>query len=104
MLTHELIGKYNIKMINGKPAIYDTISRMDDLFSESINDPYLAAQMNADECGFNKDKDGALLPYDITVAVCPNGNIITQIVVFRNYEGYDRYLADGIVIFDDKGI
>lgn len=98
MLTAKIVSRYHID------ASYDRISRMDDLFSESINDPYLVSQMDADYCGYNKDKDGNRLPYEITVAVCPNGNVITQVMVFRNYEGYDRYLADGITIFDDKGI
>lgn len=98
MLTAEVVVRYSID------ACYDRVSRMDDLFSESINDPYLNAQMDVDYCGYNKDKDGNFLPYDISVAVCPNGNIITQVIVFRNYAGYDRYLADGITIFDDRGL
>jgi len=98
MLTAEIVATYQID------ATYDRISRMDDLYSESINDPHLVAQMDADYCGYNRDADGNMLPNDIVVAVCPNGNVVVQIVVFRNYEGYNRYLADGIVIFDDKGI
>lgn len=96
MLDTEIITKYSID------ATYDRISRMDDLFSGNEYDPAVLAEYDATECGLAEDKNNRRLPFDVVTAVCPNGNVITQVVVFRTMDGYEKYLRDGVVIFDDK--
>ena len=91
MLTATLIYRYGIA------ATYDSYAAADELFSGGGNDPVLSAE--------NMAYDIAVGGYfDVTVAVCPNGTVVTQVIIFRNKVGYDKYLRDGIVLFDQKGI
>ena len=107
MLTAELIVQYGID------SVHNRVSRMDDLFSGVAffcndegdvlaSDPVEIAKIDTENCHLAEDKDGNRLPYDIVVAICPNGNVVTQIIVFRTFAGYEKYLRDGIIIFDDK--
>jgi len=81
---------------------YDLITRIDGLYSETERDPDLLARLEADANGWLKDPVGNQLPHETVSAVCPEGKLIVQVIVFRDYDGYTKYLADGITIFDDR--
>jgi len=91
MLTPDDIVKYGII------GTWDRYSAVDDLFSNSEHDPYLCALMEA-------EYTAAGHKFDISVALGPKGKCVTQIIVFRSKEGYERYVRDGITIFDHKEI
>jgi hypothetical protein len=96
MIRAEDVHRYRID------GCYDLITRIDGLYSETEHDPDLIARLTADEQGWLKDSSGKDLPYDVVPAICPEGKLIVQVIVFRDYDGYTRYLADGITIFDDR--
>jgi hypothetical protein len=96
MLPGELIAEYDIK--DCYPGFY----KMDDLLSGELHDPIIQMEWNMIDCGWNDGEGTKMLPHDVVIGVCPNGNVVVQVVVFRTTAGYDKYLKDGIVIFDDK--
>ncbi len=73
-----------------------------DLFSNTSNDPYMWAESDAD-CLARDSKD-LPLPYELVVAIGPSGTMVVQTLVFKNGDGYARYLADGVVVFDEGSI
>lgn len=91
MLTATLIARYGIA------ATYDSYAAADELFSGEGNDPVLSAENMA----YDISHGGY---FDITVAICPDGKCVTQVIIFRNKMGYDKYKYDNITLFDQKGI
>lgn len=91
MMTASQIFKYGIA------ATFDNHSAVDELFSGDGNDPSLAAENLAYDVA-----EGGY--WDISVAIGANGTCVTQILIFRNKEGYEAYKKDGVTIFDQKEI
>lgn len=91
MLTASDILKYGIVC-----TPWDTYASIDDLFSESENDPCIFADENAQQMGIEY--------YDINIAICQDGKCIVQALVFRNKSGLDKYRDDGVLIFNHKEI
>ena len=89
MLTASQIARYSIA------ATYDSYAAVDELCSGEGNDPSLSAENLA----YDLSK-GCF--FDISVAIAPEHKVVTQIIVFRTKQGYERYLRDGIKIFDQK--
>ena len=89
MLTSSIIVRYGIT------GVWDRVSRVDDLFSGSDNDPHLLAQIDAPNLA-----DGEY--YSLSFALGIKNTLVTQIIFFKDKQGYERYLRDGITLFDDK--
>jgi hypothetical protein len=51
-----------------------------------------------------KDSRGLPLPHTLTVAIGPSDTVIIQTLVFRDEESKRRYLADGVVVFEQEGM
>lgn len=97
MLTSEVIQRYRIDYVTDRG-----LNSMNHLFSGNEYDPDLAAHYDADNY-LAFDSDSNKLPFDVVTAVGPDSTVLTQVIVFRDHEGYMRYLADvakGIVVFD----
>lgn len=77
-------------------STWDTYASIDDLFSGSNNDPWTSADQNADHIGAKW--------YDISLAICADGKCIVQVLVFRNKVGLDKYMEDGVLIFNHREI
>lgn len=95
MISASLIQRYGVR------AVWDTTGVVDDLFSGSVNDPHLDAL----DFGMENKREGEKI--DITFAVGPRNDngyttLVSQVIVFRDGQGLDRYLRDGITIFDDR--
>lgn len=90
MLTASQIARYSIA-----EASFDSYEAIDQLFSNQWNDPVQRAENLA------HDVSGGCY-FDISVAIAPNNVCVTQIIVFRTKQGYERYLRDGIKVFDQK--
>ncbi len=88
MLTSSDILKYGIV------STWDTYASIDDLFSGSINDPWLSADQNSDYIGVKW--------YDISLAICADGKCIVQVLAFKDKAGLYRYIEDGKLIFNHK--
>lgn len=97
MLNSSIIFRYGIRSI-GAVTIMSVI---DDLYSQNYNDI---------ECVVMDEATRILRPGEIVAvssAVGPRNKlghtvVTAQSIVFKNRVGYDRYLADGITIFDTK--
>ncbi len=104
-LTSTLISRYRIA------NTWDRVGKFDFLFRGTIcealkkengnilygfnPDPFMDAQVDA--FSFAEGK-----PYSITCAIGPNGTVVTQVIVFRDKDGFEQYERDGITIFDNK--
>lgn len=97
MLTAEISHKYKID------GCYDLIASIDWLYSETEFDPDIIARMDAMEQGWLNDRNGKEMPYDTVPAISADGKLVMQVIVFKDYEGYTLYLADGVTVFDDRG-
>lgn len=73
-----------------------------DLFSGTRHDPYMWAECDSD-C-LAKDSRGLPLAYDLVVAIGPAGTVVMQTLVFSDAGNYSRYLADGVVLFEQEGL
>jgi len=91
MLTPTLITRYGIA------ATYDRITSMDRIFSGHDHDPINEAENLACDIA-----EGCF--WDITVAICGEGKCVTQIIVFKDKLGYERYKRDKVTLFDQKEI
>lgn len=72
------------------------------LFSGTGNDPYMWAECDSD-C-LAKDSRGLPLAYDLVVAIGPAGTIVMQTLVFNDGGNHAKYLADGVVVFEQEGL
>ena len=90
MLTSSIIHRYGIC------GVFDGSAMTDELFSSNINDPCIAADENAFAMRAKY--------WDTTVAICQDGKCVVQLILFNTKEGWERYVEDGILIFDQKEI
>jgi len=91
MLTSSIIAKY------GVTNVLSGYSKLDGLFSGEGDDAAMAAENHA----------GAITNgqyFDITIAICKDYKVETQIIVFKDKTGYDKYIEDGIVIFNNTEV
>ena len=95
MLTPTLITRYGIATTHDVPMTYDRITTIDKLFSGGDGDPVNEAANLAYDLA-----EGAY--WDITVAICGEGKCVTQIIVFRDKLGFERYKRDQVTLFDQK--
>lgn len=108
MLTASIITKYGIT------NTWEWVQSADDLFSGTDYDPSLAAENYAYEMCNGQYYD-IVYAFNVTYFTdtnimsghVNNGhklNVICQIIVFKNKDYYDKYMADGVMLFDDKEI
>ena len=106
MLNATYITRYGIK------KVYDMKSCVDELFSGSEKDPYLAALDHAGDVV--RDCEG----FDVVFAVGPpkrvwvsdteidgwrqTSTLVAQIIVFEDRERLNRYKIEEPLIFDDR--
>lgn len=96
MLSSSIIFRYGIRSV-GTVTMKSVI---DDLYSQSYNDV---------ECVVLDEATRILKPGEmvaVSSAVGPRNKmghtvVTAQSIVFKNRIGYERYLADGITIFDN---
>lgn len=88
MLTSSIIVRYGIQ------HVFPQFSSFVDLFSGSMNDPEVDVNERVLKLGFHY--------WDITFAIGINYTVETQLIIFKDKQGYERYLRDGITLFDDK--
>lgn len=89
LITSSQIARYGIS------NIFAGYASVDYLFSGEGSDPYAAADSHA----------GAITNgqyFDITVAICAGNKVETQIIVFKNKAGWERYVRDGVKCYDCK--
>lgn len=91
MLTTTLIHAYGIT------NILSGYANVDELFSGEGNDPFMAAENQA-----GRTTNGQY--FEITVGICPNGKCETQIIVFKDKSYWNKYVKDGVTLFNQTEI
>lgn len=79
MITPTHIKRYGIA------SIETSFFAIDDLFSGSVNDPSLDAELFA---------SSRVSCFDIVYGVTADGRVAAQVIFFRNRHGYDTYMQD----------
>lgn len=89
MIIQELKDKYHIK------GTYNSYYReIEYLFSGYVLDPEFQMEANVEAENIKY--------WDVVYAFGPRNTVMTQMIIFKDKEGYDNYIKDGIVIFEDK--
>lgn len=91
MLNASLISKYSVSHVAG-----EVVSCSDFLFGGSSLDPEMQASEQAWMDNYKY--------WDISFAITQKGHVVAQLIVFKNSYGYERYIQDGVVIFDNKEV
>lgn len=86
MLTSSMIARYGIEHVLPQTSCFD------DLFSGSMNDPEVDVYERVFCLGFQY--------WDVTFGIGINRTVEAQIIIFRDKQGYERYLRDCITIFN----
>lgn len=92
----------------GIVGVWDTYASIDCLFSgnegytESGGEPIFTGLRDPMLDVDRLIGDIGAVYYDVTVAICPNGKCVIQVIQFRTKIGFDKYKHDGITIFDDR--
>lgn len=90
MITASMIHRYGIV------AVHDNEFRIDELFSDSDNDPLFQAFSS---CAHLCQKGNKM---DCVVGIGKSwGYCSVQVIIFRSEAGYRKYLSDGAVVFDN---
>lgn len=86
MITPTDIKRYGIA------SIETSFFAIDDLFSGSINDPSLEAEIFA---------HARCACYDVVYIIMQGGKLAVQLIFFRNKSGYDLYKQEDVLLFND---